>query len=163
MFYSLSCSRTRLPSSISLSLSFSRSLKHNVFSLTSSVFLCLFFFYISLFIRLILMFSPSYSNYPSQPPPFYYSTSCITGSYPGFKIDVERELAYYASIRDEILEMTLDTIQYSNQALKDGKSILIEGANATSTDLLFDLDFTVLDVLNFILCAYVCACVCMSV
>ena len=29
--------------------------------------------------------------------------------------------------------MTIDTIEYSNAALKDGKSILIEGANATST------------------------------
>lgn len=26
----------------------------------------------------------------------------------------------------------MDTIEYSNSALKDGKSILIEGANATS-------------------------------
>lgn len=73
----------------------------------------------SLLTSLILLLSPS--------------SPSITGSYPGFKIDVESELAYYTSIRDEILEMTLDTIQYSNQALKDGKSILIEGANATST------------------------------
>ena len=58
---------------------------------------------------------------------------CITGSYAGFKIDVDAELEYYKSIREEILAMTIDTIQYSNQALKDGKSILIEGANATST------------------------------
>lgn len=58
---------------------------------------------------------------------------CILGSYAGFKIDVDAELEYYKSIREEILAMTIDTIQYSNQALKDGKSILIEGANATST------------------------------
>ena len=45
--------------------------------------------------------------------------------------------------------MTIDTIEYSNAALKDGKSILIEGANATSTyiaylyiaDLLFYVHF----------------------
>ena len=45
--------------------------------------------------------------------------------------------------------MTIDTIEYSNAALKDGKSILIEGANATSTyiaylyiaDLLFYIHF----------------------
>jgi adenylosuccinate synthase len=46
---------------------------------------------------------------------------------------VEAELEYYKGIREEILAMTIDTIEYSNQALKDGKSILIEGANATST------------------------------
>lgn len=53
-------------------------------------------------------------------------------SYPGFKIDVEQELAYYRSIREEILSMTIDTIQYTNTALKQGKRVLIEGANATS-------------------------------
>ena len=69
------------------------------------------------------------SHHFVSPPPL----PPLLGSYPGFTIDVEAELAYYNSIREEILEMTIDTIQYSNQALKDGKSILIEGANATST------------------------------
>ena len=56
----------------------------------------------------------------------------LESSYPDFKIDVEKELAYYKSIRDEILPMTIDTIQYTNNALKQGKRVLIEGANATS-------------------------------
>ena len=58
-------------------------------------------------------------------------------SYPGFKIDVEKELAYYRSIREEILSMTIDTISYTNAALKQGKRVLIEGANATMIDLDF--------------------------
>jgi adenylosuccinate synthase len=53
-------------------------------------------------------------------------------SYPGFKIDVEKELAYYKSIREEVLSMTVDTIEYTNSALKRGKKVLVEGANATS-------------------------------
>eukprot|EP00596_Hydrurales_sp_CCMP1899_P003787 CAMPEP_0119041920 /NCGR_PEP_ID=MMETSP1177-20130426/14210_1 /TAXON_ID=2985 /ORGANISM="Ochromonas sp, Strain CCMP1899" /LENGTH=470 /DNA_ID=CAMNT_0007008347 /DNA_START=76 /DNA_END=1485 /DNA_ORIENTATION=- len=61
----------------------------------------------------------------------------LEGSNPGFIIDVEKELAYYTSIREEILEMTIDTIEYSNAAIKDGKRILIEGANATMIDLDF--------------------------
>ena len=58
--------------------------------------------------------------------------SQLERSYPDFKIDVEKELAYYRSIREEILSMTTDTIQYTNTALKEGKKVLIEGANATS-------------------------------
>lgn len=56
----------------------------------------------------------------------------IERSFPGIKVDVEEELAYYRSIRDEILPMIKDTIYYANDALESGKNILIEGANATS-------------------------------
>jgi len=53
-------------------------------------------------------------------------------AYPGISIDVDSELAYYNSIRDELLPLITDTIVYCNEALKDGKNILVEGANATS-------------------------------
>jgi adenylosuccinate synthase len=53
-------------------------------------------------------------------------------SYSGLKIDVDAELEYYNSIRDRILEMTIDTVEYSNDAISAGKTVLIEGANATS-------------------------------
>lgn len=53
------------------------------------------------------------------------------------EIDVEAELAYYKSIAPRVLSMTTDTIQYTNQAYKDGKRILIEGANATMLDIDF--------------------------
>ena len=58
-------------------------------------------------------------------------------SYSTLKIDVEKELDFYNSIRDEILEMTTDTILYTSKALTDQKSILVEGANATMLDLDF--------------------------
>jgi len=60
-------------------------------------------------------------------------------AYPGISIDVESELAYYYSIRDELLPLITDTIVYCNEALKEGKNILVEGANATSkcNDALF--------------------------
>ena len=80
---------------------------------------------------------------------FFNYFTAISGSYPGFKIDIEKELDYYKSIRDEILEMTIDTIEYSNAALKDGKSILIEGANATSTYL--PLFFFIIDNSTYLL------------
>lgn len=54
-------------------------------------------------------------------------------SHPGLEIDVEAELAYYNSIRDELLPLITDTVAYCNEALATGKDVLVEGANATST------------------------------
>ena len=51
---------------------------------------------------------------------------------PGLSIDVDKELAYYNSIRDDIIAMTTDTIAYTNAAISAGKKVLVEGANATS-------------------------------
>lgn len=62
-------------------------------------------------------------------------------SYPGLDIDVEAELAYYRSIRDELLPLIDDTIVRCNDALAEGKNILIEGANATSKLNIFLLLF----------------------
>ena len=51
---------------------------------------------------------------------------------PDLVVDVDKEIEYYKSIRDEIVAMTTDTITLSNTVLAEGKNILIEGANATS-------------------------------
>ena len=58
-------------------------------------------------------------------------------SYIGLKIDIESELNYYQSIRDEILALTTDTIVLIHRALEKGESILVEGANATMLDIDF--------------------------
>lgn len=58
-------------------------------------------------------------------------------SFPGLEIDVESELAYYKLIRAQISSMTVDTIEYTNSAHRDGKKILVEGANATMLDIDF--------------------------
>lgn len=58
-------------------------------------------------------------------------------SYEGLKIDVEGELAYYKSIAPQILKMTCDTIALTNQKYKEGKRILVEGANAAMLDIDF--------------------------
>ena len=57
-------------------------------------------------------------------------------SYPDVEINVEAELSYYKSIREELLPMITDTIVLTNKALDEGKNVLIEGANATSKKLL---------------------------
>jgi len=58
-------------------------------------------------------------------------------SFPGLQIDVDGQLAYYKSIAKRVNDITVDTIQYTNQAYKDGKRILVEGANATMLDIDF--------------------------
>ncbi|KAG5184211.1 adenylosuccinate synthetase [Tribonema minus] len=53
------------------------------------------------------------------------------------QIDLDAEIAYYREVRDQIWDMTVDTIEYVNTAYDDGKRILIEGANATMLDIDF--------------------------
>jgi adenylosuccinate synthase len=58
-------------------------------------------------------------------------------SYEGLEIDIEEQLKYYKSIAPRILSMTCDTIELTNQKYKEGKKILVEGANATMLDIDF--------------------------
>jgi len=58
-------------------------------------------------------------------------------AYPGLEIDVEEQLKYYKSIKERVNVMTVDTIQYTNDAYHNGQKILIEGANATMLDIDF--------------------------
>jgi len=58
-------------------------------------------------------------------------------AFPGLEIDVEGQLEYYKNVADRVKDITVDTIQYTNQAYVDGKKILVEGANATMLDIDF--------------------------
>ena len=58
-------------------------------------------------------------------------------AYPSISIDINAELRYYASVKDTITNMTIDTVAYVNKAHSEGKRILVEGANATMLDLDF--------------------------
>lgn len=57
--------------------------------------------------------------------------------YEGLEVNVEEQLAYYRSVAQRIREMTVDTIQYTNEQYAAGKRILVEGANATMLDIDF--------------------------
>ena len=63
---------------------------------------------------------------------FRLLTTQLKQAYPDLVINVDEELAYYKSIRDTILALTVDTVTLSNEALAQGDNILVEGANATS-------------------------------
>ena len=58
-------------------------------------------------------------------------------SFEGLEVDVEKELAFYKSIADRVSAMTVDTIELTNKKYKEGKKILVEGANATMLDIDF--------------------------
>ena len=57
-------------------------------------------------------------------------------NYPELEVDVEAEVAYYKSIQATIVELTADTVVLTNDALRKGKRVLVEGANATSEQIL---------------------------
>eukprot|EP01037_Dinobryon_pediforme_P019102 gene19102-19462_t len=61
----------------------------------------------------------------------------LQSAYPELKVDVEKEISYYREVRTQLLPMVTDTVQYCNDALQEGKNILVEGANATMIDLDF--------------------------
>jgi adenylosuccinate synthase len=53
----------------------------------------------------------------------------------GFDYDAETELTFYKENRDMLLGMITDTALYLSKAMEAGKSILVEGANATLLDI----------------------------
>ena len=61
----------------------------------------------------------------------------LLNANPSLSIDIDSEITYYKSIRNQILPMITDTIHYTNNALQNQNKILIEGANATMIDLDF--------------------------
>ena len=63
--------------------------------------------------------------------------SQLQSAYPKLEVNVDKELEYFGRIRDKILPMVKDTVNFSNEALANNKSILVEGANATMIDLDF--------------------------
>jgi adenylosuccinate synthase len=58
-------------------------------------------------------------------------------SFEGLEVDIEDQLAYYKSISERVCGMTIDTIDLTNKKYKEGKKILVEGANATMLDIDF--------------------------
>lgn len=57
--------------------------------------------------------------------------------FPSFKVDVEAELEIYREYAEKLRPMVKDTINYLYHALKDGRSVLVEGANAAMLDIDF--------------------------
>lgn len=61
-----------------------------------------------------------------------------SSNLPGMdRVDTDKEISYYASVRERMLPMIVDTVTFVNDAHDAGHSILIEGANATMLDIDF--------------------------
>lgn len=54
-----------------------------------------------------------------------------------FEYNMEEELDRIKSHRERLLPMIIDSVTYVNEAYKDGKNIITEGANAAMLDLDF--------------------------
>lgn len=61
--------------------------------------------------------------------------------YPDFNVDVEAELEKYKEYAEKLRPLVKDTISYLHNALKEGRSILVEGANAAMLDIDFGMEY----------------------
>lgn len=57
--------------------------------------------------------------------------------FPSLKVDVEGELKRYKNLADKVRPYVFDTVSYLDKALKNGKKVLVEGANAAMLDIDF--------------------------
>lgn len=57
--------------------------------------------------------------------------------FPDLSVDVKSELVRYKEYAEKIRPLVRDTVSYMYQALKQGKKVLVEGANAAMLDIDF--------------------------
>uniref|UniRef100_V9ICX8 Adenylosuccinate synthetase n=1 Tax=Apis cerana TaxID=7461 RepID=V9ICX8_APICE len=57
--------------------------------------------------------------------------------FPALKVDVKAELQRYKEYAERIRPLVKETVQYLHQALREGKKVLVEGANAAMLDIDF--------------------------
>ncbi|CAK9827553.1 Adenylosuccinate synthetase [Anthophora retusa] len=57
--------------------------------------------------------------------------------FPALQVDVKAELQRYKEYAERIRPLVKETVQYLNEALCEGKKVLVEGANATMLDIDF--------------------------
>ncbi|KAI1295602.1 Adenylosuccinate synthetase [Halotydeus destructor] len=57
--------------------------------------------------------------------------------FPELSVDVENELQRYKKYAEEIRPCVVDTIAYMHKSIKNGETVLVEGANATMLDIDF--------------------------
>ncbi|KAG4072864.1 hypothetical protein HA402_002607 [Bradysia odoriphaga] len=68
---------------------------------------------------------------------FRSMVSSYQRQYPNLTVDIEAELEKYKLYADKLRPLVKDTISYLHKALKDGRGILAEGANAAMLDIDF--------------------------
>lgn len=64
--------------------------------------------------------------------------------FPSLEVDENDELEKYKKYAESIRPLVIETVSYIHSALRDGKKVLVEGANAA----MLDIDFGNFDLLN---------------
>lgn len=57
--------------------------------------------------------------------------------FPSLEVDIESELALYREYADKVRPHVKDTVSYLHKEIKNGKKVLVEGANAAMLDIDF--------------------------
>lgn len=57
--------------------------------------------------------------------------------FPDIQVNLEAELNKYRELAEIMKEYTVDSVSYVNEALRAGKKVMVEGANATMLDIDF--------------------------
>lgn len=57
--------------------------------------------------------------------------------FPSLKVDTKLELERYKKFAEKVRPYVFDTVSYLDKALKNGKKVLVEGANAAMLDIDF--------------------------
>lgn len=70
-------------------------------------------------------------------PKFKVLVKSIQSKYPSINIDIDTEIEIYRNYSKKMHEYTIDSVYFVNEAIKSGKQVMIEGANATMLDLDF--------------------------
>ena len=73
----------------------------------------------------------------SFPSPLQYIPCASVSRFPSLKVNLEEELKILRSYGEHMRPMVRDTIHYVNTALRQGKRIVVEGANAAMLDIDF--------------------------
>lgn len=69
--------------------------------------------------------------------------------FPSLKVDIDAQLKSLFDYKERLRPMLCDTILYMNEAIKEKKKIVVEGANAT----MLDIDFGTHNIYTLLCCA----------
>ena len=62
---------------------------------------------------------------------------CHMARFKSLDVNKEKELERYKSFAEEIRPLVIETVSFLHQNLREGKHILVEGANAAMLDIDF--------------------------
>lgn len=76
--------------------------------------------------------------------------------FPDLKVDVENELNRYKKYAEKVRPLVHETVSYLDRAIRAGKKVLVEGANAAMLDIDFGkfCPLLIINNLSFILNIY---------